>query len=163
MSFFIGEFIKIGMIIFKLTYIWTWKSERKNANCFFVFHGNIFTKLMYNSMKKVILFSIVAILVGCQSQKNLMLNNQWKLTELNGKNLTGENVEITLTFNTSNHQVNGNGGCNRYFGGYKLIDNTKKMAVSSLPNLFASWLLGHLWINWQNWICFHKKTKINIG
>ena len=58
-------------------------------------------------MKKVILFSIVAILVGCQSQKNLMLNNQWKLTELNGKNLTGENVEITLTFNTSNHQVNG--------------------------------------------------------
>ena len=43
-------------------------------------------------MKKVILFSIVAILVGCQSQKNLMLNNQWKLTELNGKNLTGENV-----------------------------------------------------------------------
>lgn len=89
-------------------------------------------------MKKVILFSIVAILVGCQSQKNLMLNNQWKLTELNGKNLTGENVEITLTFNTSNHQVNGNGGCNRYFGGYKLIDNTIEISNLGSKKIFCA-------------------------
>ena len=89
-------------------------------------------------MKKVILFSIVAILVGCQSQKNLMLNNQWKLTELNGKNLTGENVEITLTFNTSNHQVNGNGGCNRYFGGYKLIDNTIEISNLGSTKIFCA-------------------------
>ena len=89
-------------------------------------------------MKKVILFSIVAILVGCQSQKNLMLNNQWKLIELNGKNLTGENVEITLTFNTSDHQVKGNGGCNRYFGGYKLIDNTIEISNLGSTKMFCA-------------------------
>ena len=89
-------------------------------------------------MKKIILFSIVAILVGCQSQKNLMLNNQWKLIELNGKNLTGENVEITLTFNTSDHQVNGNGGCNRYFGGYKLIDNTIEISNLGSTKIFCA-------------------------
>ena len=89
-------------------------------------------------MKQIILFSIVAILVGCQSQKNLMLNNQWKLTELNGKNLTGENVEITLTFNTSDHQVKGNGGCNRYFGGYKLIDNTIEISNLGSTKMFCA-------------------------
>ena len=114
------------------------ESECKKCKLLFCFPGNIFTKLMYNSMKKVILFSIVAILVGCQSQKNLMLNNQWKLTELNGKNLTGENVEITLTFNTSNHQVNGNGGCNRYFGGYKLIDNTIEISNLGSTKIFCA-------------------------
>lgn len=88
-------------------------------------------------MKKVILFSIVAILVGCQSQNNLVLNNQWKLIEMNGKNLKGENVEITLTFNTSNHQVNGNGGCNQYFGGYKLIDNAVEIVNLGSTKMFC--------------------------
>lgn len=88
-------------------------------------------------MKKVILFSIVAILIGCQSQNNLVLNNQWKLIEMNGKNLTGENVEITLTFNTSNHQVNGNGGCNQYFGSFKLIDNAVEISNLGSTKMFC--------------------------
>lgn len=89
-------------------------------------------------MKKIILFSIVAILVGCQSQNNLVLNNQWKLIEMNGKNLKGEDVEITLTFNTSNHQVNGNGGCNQYFGGYKLIDNAVEISNLGSTKMFCA-------------------------
>lgn len=89
-------------------------------------------------MKKIILFSIVAILIGCQSQNNLVLNNQWKLIEMNGKNLKGEDVEITLTFNTSNHQVNGNGGCNQYFGGYKLIDNAVEISNLGSTKMFCA-------------------------
>ena len=88
-------------------------------------------------MKKIILFAIVSILMGCQSQNNLILNNQWKLVELNGKSLTNENVNVTLTLNASNHQVNGNGGCNQYFGGYKLIDNVVEISNLGSTKMFC--------------------------
>ena len=88
-------------------------------------------------MKKIILFAIVSILIGCQSQNKLILNNQWKLIELNGKSLTNENVNVTLTLNTSNHQVNGNGGCNNYFGSYKLDGNSIEISNIGSTKMFC--------------------------
>ena len=88
-------------------------------------------------MKKIILFAIVSILIGCQSQNKLILNNQWKLIELNGKSLTNENVNVTLTFNASNHQVNGNGGCNSYFGSYKLDGNSIEISNIGSTKMFC--------------------------
>lgn len=88
-------------------------------------------------MKKVILFAIISILVGCQSQNNLILNNQWKLVELNGKSLLNEKVDITLTLSASNHQVNGNGGCNRYFGSYKLDGNSIEISNIGSTKMFC--------------------------
>lgn len=88
-------------------------------------------------MKKIILFAIVSILMGCQSQNNLILNNQWKLIELNGKSLTNENVNVTLTLNAANHQVNGNGGCNNYFGNYKLDGNTIEISNVGATKMFC--------------------------
>lgn len=75
--------------------------------------------------------------MSCQSQNNLILNNQWKLIELNGISLTNENVNVTLTLNTTNHQVNGNGGCNNYFGNYKLDGNTIKISNMGATKMFC--------------------------
>ncbi|MGC3976759.1 MAG: META domain-containing protein [Paludibacteraceae bacterium] len=88
-------------------------------------------------MKKLFLIAIVATLAGCQTQNNLFLGNTWKLVELNGKNISTENVEVTLNFDLANKKVNGNGGCNRYFGSYQLNGNSIEISNIGSTKMFC--------------------------
>lgn len=75
-------------------------------------------------MKKLLLFTaFTAFLFSCQTPSKLHVNEQWKLTQLNSKDLTKTNVEITLNFDTAKMEITGKGGCNNYFGNYKLNEN----------------------------------------
>jgi len=52
---------------------------------------------------------------------------KWVLTELNGKPLQDQKVNglIYIEFNNSDSTVAGSGGCNRFFGQYKLSDGMR--------------------------------------
>lgn len=94
-------------------------------------------------MKKILLIALVAVFVGCQPSEKLDLTGDWKLTEMNGAKLENPEVEITLSFDTDQMQVNGNGGCNQYFGSYTLNNNelefsnmgATKMACPDIDNI----------------------------
>lgn len=64
-----------------------------------------------------------------ETKHNLILNKlnnplfekNWKLVELNGKPIG--NSRAFIVFNPLNNKVNGNMGCNSFFGSYELIGN----------------------------------------
>lgn len=89
-------------------------------------------------MKKLFLITcIAAFLVSCQTQSKLNLSEAWKLTELNGKDITKINAELTLNFDTAKMEVNGSGGCNRYFGGYKLVNNELEIGALGATKMYC--------------------------
>ena len=87
-------------------------------------------------MKKVFMFScIAAIFFGCCSQKSAKQNfnlygKNLTLTELDGKTVTfnGEERAATITFNKEEGKVNGNLGCNRFFGTFEINGNSLKFS-----------------------------------
>lgn len=75
-------------------------------------------------MKKIVLlFTIIILGMSCQSQKNLYSANDWQLIEMNGKNIEDSLVKITISFDTNTNKIYGEGGCNNYFGTYKVSKN----------------------------------------
>ena len=87
-------------------------------------------------MKKVFMFTcLAAIFFGCCSQKSAKQNfdlygKPLTLTELDGKSVTfdDENRTATITFNKEESRVNGNLGCNRFFGSFEINDNSLKFS-----------------------------------
>ncbi len=49
-----------------------------------------------------------------------LAGKEWVLVELNGQAIAESERSPTLTLTTDN-KINGNGGCNRFFGGYEIL------------------------------------------
>lgn len=68
------------------------------------------------------------LLLGCTaghssaSQEKLLLNNQWKVVELAGKNIEQpkQTAAIYIRFSAADSKIDGFGGCNRITGAYQL-------------------------------------------
>lgn len=74
------------------------------------------------------------ILLSCGAPKqgpsgnsvNSLLDNYWKLIELNGKTIDSSNQgnrEPHMIFKAMDNKVSGNGGCNSFFGTFELSEN----------------------------------------
>ena len=77
------------------------------------------------------------------SMDQKLVENKWKLIELNGVALSSMNpqpaVEAFIIFQTGNNRVNGNSGCNNFSGTYKTgannslnfsgVASTRKMCI----------------------------------
>lgn len=59
----------------------------------------------------------------------------WKLIEINGKKVTAEDFaskEPHLILKSTDNRVNGNGGCNSFFGTYELQANVSRIYFSKI-------------------------------
>lgn len=62
-----------------------------------------------------------AYVAGPQTEAGFQLaGKEWVLVELNGQAVGASTGKATLTLTTDN-RINGNGGCNRFFGGYEIL------------------------------------------
>ncbi|MBS1775787.1 MAG: META domain-containing protein [Bacteroidetes bacterium] len=60
---------------------------------------------------------------SAHSDSSLLTEKYWKLVELNGTSVAwkeGWVHEPQITFQSSDHRVHGNGGCNTFFGTYQI-------------------------------------------
>jgi heat shock protein HslJ len=92
-------------------------------------------------MKANILFALTAVIImsGCTSQSNnknrtgistavVITDKNWKLIELKGKKITQIDASVKEPFlflNGNDKKVTGNGGCNSFFGTYRLSAGNK--------------------------------------
>jgi heat shock protein HslJ len=73
-------------------------------------------------MKKIIYLVLCFTIsfTGCRTQKKFIsfsdLDGEWNIVELNGKTLLPEETGQQLTFDTANHRLSGNAGCNQIAG-----------------------------------------------
>jgi len=71
-------------------------------------------------MKKTLLIFISFILLmHCKPQQVLITNIEWKLTKLEGRDVSSLNPPVTLLLDESQKKVSGYAGCNRFFGSYQ--------------------------------------------
>lgn len=115
-------------------------------------------------MKKLsFVAAIVAMcmtLVGCKSQKNVVVNSEaqfdaeemWMLVEVQGKDFVPADGirKINIQFNPEAGTFNGHSGCNRYFGQFKdlgdgkmelgEINATKKACSESINKMESSYI-----------------------
>lgn len=73
----------------------------------------------------------VCLLAGCSSDGTYsaappaeasfqLAGKEWVMVELNGQAVVRSERPVTLNLTTDN-RINGNGGCNRYFGNYEIL------------------------------------------
>jgi heat shock protein HslJ len=73
-------------------------------------------------MEKIIYLSLCLTIAfaGCRTKKSFIpfsdLNGEWNIVELNGEKLFPEQAKQHLTFDTANHCLSGNAGCNQISG-----------------------------------------------
>lgn len=86
-------------------------------------------------MKKMIfkaglLLSLVAM-TACGTKKAAVaesIDGNWKITEIDGEKVADVEKTPELTFNTTENRVNGNAGCNNFFGSFTYKDGALKFA-----------------------------------
>lgn len=97
---------------------------------------------MKKHFKIISLFSFAILLFSCNSTKNVkteksseITEKYWKLIEINGQKVTAENFaakEPHLILKKEENRVNGNGGCNSFFGTYELQANVNRISFSKI-------------------------------
>ncbi|KDN55483.1 META domain-containing protein [Flavobacterium seoulense] len=97
---------------------------------------------MKKHFKIIGLFSFSILLFSCNSTKNVkneksseITEKYWKLIEINGQKVTVENFaakEPHLILKKEENRVNGNGGCNSFFGTYELQANVNRISFSKI-------------------------------
>lgn len=93
------------------------------------------------------LLSLSLLLASCNSKKAITDNatsgknsseiteKYWKLIEINGQKVTAENFvtkEPHLILKSEENRVNGNGGCNSFFGSYELDAKVNRISFSNM-------------------------------
>lgn len=80
-------------------------------------------------MKKMILktglFLSLAVLCACGTKKTTAsqsIDGNWIILEVGGEKVTDVEKTPEITFNTKEQRVNGNAGCNNFFGGFTYAD-----------------------------------------
>ncbi len=71
------------------------------------------------------------------SQKNPseIVEKYWKLIEINGQKVTADNFttkEPHFILKSTDNRINGNGGCNSFFGAYVLDANVNRISFSNI-------------------------------
>jgi heat shock protein HslJ len=71
-----------------------------------------------------------------KAKKNQEITEKyWKLIEINGQKVTADNFaskEPHFILKTTDKRVNGNGGCNSFFGSYELQANSNRISFSKI-------------------------------
>ncbi|MDL5050121.1 META domain-containing protein [Oscillatoria amoena NRMC-F 0135] len=62
-------------------------------------------------------------LVSCKAQEISLQSTKWKLVHMEGEDLTILKEPVTLVFNDDKTRISGFGGCNSYFGSYRISGN----------------------------------------
>jgi heat shock protein HslJ len=81
---------------------------------------------MRRTFFSLVIIIALASLASCHTSKQSPTENasivgkHWKLVELNGKTVQPAGKEPHMILNASEKKVNGNGGCNSFFGSYEL-------------------------------------------
>ena len=99
---------------------------------------------MKKYIKAISLFSVSILLFSCNTTKTKKVEKTseitekyWKLIEINGQKVTAENAtakEPHLILKSEENRVNGNGGCNSFFGTYELQTNTNRISFSKISH-----------------------------
>lgn len=84
-------------------------------------------------MKKTIikagLLLSVAVMCACGTKKAAVaesIDGNWKITEIDGEKVADVEKTPEITFNMKEGRVNGNAGCNNFFGGFTYKDGSLK-------------------------------------
>lgn len=97
---------------------------------------------MKNYFKIISLFFLSILLFSCNATKkgkaeetSEITEKYWKLIEINGQKVTSENFaskEPHLILKKEENRVNGNGGCNSFFGTYELQADANRISFSKI-------------------------------
>lgn len=87
-------------------------------------------------MKPVSVAALI-ILFACQTQNISLFDTEWKLKTINGKDYSSFNPPATLTFTQEESRVSGHAGCNRFFGGYELVDDNISFGQLGATKMFC--------------------------
>lgn len=84
-------------------------------------------------MKKMImkagLLAGMAVICACGTKKAVVaesIDGNWKITEVDGEKVSGVEKTPEMTFNSKENRVNGNAGCNNFFGSFTYKNGTLK-------------------------------------
>lgn len=80
--------------------------------------------------KAGIVLGLVAM-TACGTKKVAVadaIDGSWKITEIDGEKVSGVEKTPELTFNTKENRVNGNAGCNNFFGSFTYKNGALKFA-----------------------------------
>ena len=130
------------------------------CKCFFIFviHSNACKNPNHNSSLKIqimkshlttiSLFSLSVLFISCCAGKKAtssdtdtskkpveIVEKYWKLIEIRGQKVTAENFaskEPHLILKSEDNRVNGNGGCNSFFGTYELQADVNRISFSQI-------------------------------
>jgi len=105
------------------------KSRQRSE--YFVFEKNFLTQS--DSTGKKMDAGSAGQFILSKNQYALMEKN-WRLIELNGKVVTKDSSvskEPHVIFKNKDYRINGNGGCNNFFGSYKL-EGSEKIVISKM-------------------------------
>lgn len=81
-----------------------------------------------NGAKAVLFLGLVA-LCSCGTKKAAVsgsIDGNWKIIEVDGEKVADVEKTPTITFDTKANRVNGNAGCNNFFGGFTHKGNSLK-------------------------------------
>ena len=112
------------------------------------YHLHLKIQKMKHCLTTISLFSLSLLFISCCTSKKTTSENTnspkesteivekyWKLIEINGQKVTAENAtakEPHLILKSEENRVNGNGGCNSFFGTYELQTNTNRISFSKI-------------------------------
>jgi len=77
------------------------------------------------------------MLSACQTQNISLFETEWRLKTLNGKDYSSFNPPATLTFTQEENRISGHAGCNRFFGGYALVDDNLSVGQLGATKMFC--------------------------
>lgn len=91
---------------------------------------------------KLIFLMSVFTMISCSSSNitntNAPLENtRWILKSLNGSKITQGTKEVYIEFKSAENRVNGNGGCNNYFGSYTKNGSSLKIGPVARTEMFC--------------------------
>lgn len=84
---------------------------------------------MNKIISKAGLFLSLAVLCSCGAKKTAVsgsIDGNWKILEIEGEKVADVDKTPAITFNTKEKRVNGNAGCNNFFGGFTYKNGSLK-------------------------------------
>jgi heat shock protein HslJ len=88
-------------------------------------------------MRKIFLFIVLIVSLGCKTQQISITNTEWKLVKMYDEDLSALTPPLTLTLDEAQKKISGFAGCNRFFGGYELNQSTLKFGNTGSTKMFC--------------------------
>ena len=93
-----------------------------------------------NALLVLILTLVLIVLTACQGGTAPLEDKTWVLEsygETGNLQAVIEGTEITATFKSAEHQVNGSAGCNHYFGDYEVSKGSLSIPVVGSTEMYC--------------------------